>query len=138
MKKKFIFFFRNTVSSDIVALPVNTNVGIHLTKDGDFVKPVNCENTITYIRCPIIQCGTIIESDKNQKYRQFKQVYYQNLKNNLTTNEFVGDVRVIGGETSEPGKWPSIVGITKNGRFNCGGVIMNELWIITAAHCVEG
>ena len=44
--------------------------------------------------------------------------------------------KVVGGRISEPGKWPWLVAILKNGNFHCGGVILDENWIMTAAHCV--
>ncbi|CAH1999694.1 unnamed protein product [Acanthoscelides obtectus] len=46
-------------------------------------------------------------------------------------------LRVVGGKPSQPAAWPWLVSIYKNGIFHCGGVLMNEEWIITAAHCVD-
>lgn len=45
--------------------------------------------------------------------------------------------RVVGGEFSYPGYWPWLVMINKDGKFHCGGVILDETWIMTAAHCVH-
>uniref|UniRef100_A0A336LVN6 CSON006106 protein n=1 Tax=Culicoides sonorensis TaxID=179676 RepID=A0A336LVN6_CULSO len=51
---------------------------------------------------------------------------------------------VINGQEAEPHSAPYIVsmqltnrtGITKKSRHRCGGSILNENWVITAAHCV--
>lgn len=51
--------------------------------------------------------------------------------------EKVGDARVVGGKPSQPTSWPWVVAIYRNGAFHCGGVLMSESWIITAAHCVD-
>lgn len=45
--------------------------------------------------------------------------------------------KVVGGEFSNPGYWPWVVIMYKDGKFHCGGVILDEKWIMTAAHCVS-
>lgn len=45
--------------------------------------------------------------------------------------------RVVGGKDSEPRAWPWVIALYKDGDFHCGGVILDEKWIMTAAHCVE-
>lgn len=45
--------------------------------------------------------------------------------------------KVVGGEESMPGSWPWLVAIYQDGVFHCGGVILNEFWVMSAAHCVD-
>ncbi|CAF4692843.1 unnamed protein product [Rotaria sp. Silwood1] len=52
--------------------------------------------------------------------------------------------RIIGGENAIPNSWSMIVSIRGklsnsdiNGKHICGGTIINEWYIITAAHCVD-
>ena len=46
-------------------------------------------------------------------------------------------VGVVGGRASRPKAWPFVVGLYKDGRYHCGGAIINENWILTAGHCVD-
>lgn len=57
-------------------------------------------------------------------------------QDNDTEKEYHPGGRVVGGRLSGPGTWPWLVAILRNGIFHCGGVILDESWIMTAAHCV--
>ncbi|XP_062124237.1 chymotrypsin-2 [Drosophila sulfurigaster albostrigata] len=47
--------------------------------------------------------------------------------------------RVVGGSTVNIGEWPWMVSIQNQyGMDFCGGVVINETWILTAASCVSG
>ncbi|XP_048210689.1 chymotrypsinogen B2-like [Perognathus longimembris pacificus] len=45
--------------------------------------------------------------------------------------------RVVGGEEAVPGSWPWMVYIQyKDGIHFCGGALISEDWVVTAAHCM--
>lgn len=46
--------------------------------------------------------------------------------------------RIVGGEEAEPHEFPWIVGISFNRKWFCGGTLLNNEWVLTAAHCTKG
>ncbi|XP_032685596.1 proclotting enzyme-like [Odontomachus brunneus] len=44
--------------------------------------------------------------------------------------------RIVGGKPADPGEWPWIAGLFNAGRQFCGGSLINDRHILTAAHCV--
>lgn len=46
--------------------------------------------------------------------------------------------RIVGGKESEPGAWPWLVALHggPDEVFFCGGVLLSEWWVLSAAHCV--
>ena len=46
--------------------------------------------------------------------------------------------RVVGGSTAPVGAWPWQVAIRSfTSQYICGGVLIADKWIVTAAHCID-
>ena len=45
--------------------------------------------------------------------------------------------RIVKGEDATFAEWPWFIQLREAGRIVCGGAMLNNQWIITAAHCVE-
>jgi len=46
--------------------------------------------------------------------------------------------RIISGSPATQGQFPWQVAVTINGASFCGGSVLNENWVLTAAHCAQG
>jgi len=44
---------------------------------------------------------------------------------------------IINGQWAARGAWPWQVMLKVNGSFYCGGVVIDNRWILTAAHCTQ-
>ncbi|CAK1546026.1 unnamed protein product [Leptosia nina] len=123
-------------------------------------------SSAVYITCPDLLCGTRIitnshmirENTENQLFGRNKRflmpnypypfLFYAPLrsKRNVVTTSSedskelrkrMTEGRVVGGKPSQPAAWPWVVALYRDGQFHCGGVIINQNWIMSAAHCVH-
>ena len=55
-----------------------------------------------------------------------------------TATSYEATSRIVGGSESLPGSWPWLVGLHGgvDQVFFCGGILISEFWVLTAAHCV--
>lgn len=44
-------------------------------------------------------------------------------------------IDIVGGQTADPGEWPWQA-FVRAGPYMCGGSLIHEQWVVTAAHCV--
>lgn len=102
-----------------------------------------------FVECPPVYCGLRM-SMRNPYRSQEVDTSGEDIINELerlsaAQNESVAEdqefilemSRVVGGKPSQPAAWPWLVSIYKNGIFHCGGVLINEIWVVTAGHCID-
>ena len=46
--------------------------------------------------------------------------------------------RIVNGQEARPHSWPWQVSLQVEGWHFCGGTLINEQWVVSAAHCEGG
>lgn len=121
---------------------LNTYEGpyISIDKNNQITLLSSCKHQGIHVECAPETCGirSELKFNKNIDPDRLRRSPYVKSLNNVTTR-FVRskDPRVVGGIASNPGAWPWLIALYQDGIFHCGGVILSDQWVLTAAHCVN-
>ena len=72
------------------------------------------------------------------QHSEYHQCLYYRRQGSLHSGrEIQGDGRIYGGRDVEAGQWPWQASLQVRGRHICGGALIADRWVITAAHCFQ-
>ena len=73
------------------------------------------------VKCPPMKCGLVKRNLNNPPKLRIRDETDRKKREEY--------LRIVGGDRSGPHNWPYIVALYKDGRFHCGGTILNEYWV---------
>lgn len=100
----------------------------------------SCKHQGVLVECEPEICGIRSDLKLNKNIdadRMRRSPYSESLSNATSRFARSKDPRVVGGTASNPGAWPWLIALYRDGVFHCGGVILSDQWVLTAAHCVN-
>ncbi|KAF3699722.1 Transmembrane protease serine 9 [Channa argus] len=56
---------------------------------------------------------------------------------NIVCGQAPLNTKIVGGQVASPGSWPWQVSLQTPGTHFCGGSLINDQWVLTAAHCFQ-
>ncbi|XP_054014049.1 uncharacterized protein LOC128895470 isoform X1 [Hylaeus anthracinus] len=81
-------------------------------------KPSECPSgEILRVKCKNLECGIRTQAPSQAR-------------SNVSRRS-----RIVGGGSSSAGSWPWQVALYKEGDYQCGGALISDRWIVSAAHC---
>lgn len=99
---------------------------------GDSQFKDHCNNQIVHVRCPDPKCGRITDAAIQPGANPFVA------QSTCEDPEVVTEPRVVGGKESDKRSWPFVVGIYRDGMFQCGGSIYHNNWVRDRDCCSTG
>ncbi|XP_059086215.1 serine protease nudel-like isoform X2 [Tigriopus californicus] len=96
--------------------------------------PPDEKSTMAEITCPTPKCG--VRASVKPSEGAIPLMIEPTAPTTTLEAGLIND-KIVGGTDADAKNWPAIVAIYRDGDFICGGTIINDEWVLTAAHCVE-
>jgi len=103
---------------------------------------------LTHLRCSVCVCPKNRQKTNPRERKHYHTTFVGSLSEYFTGcgAETCGvpaiapsvNVRVVGGVEAMPHSWPWMVSLQADGRHICGGSLINNQWVVSAAHCQPG
>lgn len=116
-------------------LPCGTKILVN--NDRSSLLSTNAENDKLYKRDSERRASSA-NTQRHELYQETLDLLRGSVRENRQDTLNRSQARVVGGHMSQPKAWPFLITIYKDGQFHCGGVILNEVYVLTAAHCMAG
>ncbi|GLV32014.1 uncharacterized protein CBL_07773 [Carabus blaptoides fortunei] len=103
---------------------------------------------VIFIACLFFECGmSQLLNTNGDFYKFFTNQKYGNrpptseppgTKCSCSCGERNDASRIVGGQASAENEFPWMARLSYYNRFYCGGMLINDRYVLTAAHCVKG
>ncbi|KAI5646904.1 trypsin domain-containing protein [Phthorimaea operculella] len=94
---------------------------------------------IAVVVLTVFVLGRVVNAENaTAKIFEDEEEYLERRKCNCRCGERNEASRILGGVETAVNEFPWIVRLTYFNKFYCGGILINDRYVLTAAHCVKG
>ena len=92
-----------------------------------------CQQILTLI-CEPFPCGEQLHDPTDVSLLSSMSIDPSTQTQSLASN---ARLRIVGGQKAKPKQWPWAISLQHNNKHNCGGTMISDRHVMTAAHCFD-